>query len=135
MTAGMLSTLPNGPGRDDPHRRPCHGPAARNAAYAARLDPDHVFRVPSATAAPRPSRPPDPPEYEARGLLNLVAFAARCLAASDSRSDERERWRTEIDRANTRLEELHAAGLPRDFLTRDRRSDRIRSAACVSPGQ
>ena len=54
-------------------------------------------------------------ECEARGLLNLIAFATRC-AERTADEGEREQWRREVDRARGRLEGLYDAGLPRDFL-------------------
>ena len=127
MTAGTLSTIANYLEPRDRHGRRCDD--ASNAVRRARLDPDHVFHVPASPPAPAATTAGTPPptgwadqsEYEARGLLNLLAFATRCLAGPDARSDERERWRTEITRANERLETLYAAGLPRDFLTNPRR--------------
>jgi hypothetical protein len=90
-------------------------------------DPHGVFHI---TAAPRDAGPgfpfnarpragglPEYLDYEARGLLNLVGLAVRCLDHGACRQDERVRWREDVNRANARLEALYAAGLPRDFLT------------------
>ena len=115
MTAGTLSTLPNWMFPRDRHARP--GDAGAGLLRRARLDPDHVFRVP---AAPMPADPRanGRAECEARGLLNLIALATRCLAnGSNARTDESERWRAEVEHAQARLEALYASGLPRDFLT------------------
>ena len=54
-------------------------------------------------------------EHEARGLLNLIAIALRCLDRS-AEGGEREVWRREIQAAREQLEGLCRAGLPRDFL-------------------
>ena len=53
-------------------------------------------------------------EHEARGLLNLIAIASRCLERC-AEEGEREGWRREIDVARGQLEGLHRAGLPVDF--------------------
>ena len=53
-------------------------------------------------------------EHEARGLLNLIAIASRCVDRAADES-EQELWRREIDRARERLEGLYRAGLSRDF--------------------
>lgn len=146
MTAGTLSTLPSllskyreegcRPERSAAVVSPLA--AAADSLRTTRLCPEHVFEVqlaprdesswPAVDAAPRASGLLDQLEYEARGLHNLVGFAARCL---DDRCtpDERLRWREQLDRANARLEALHEAGLPRDFLTNPRW--RERPAPCV----
>lgn len=92
-----------------------------------RPDPAQVFELPGVPQAAW-SRPAvdagplaggglDEMEYEARGLLNLLGFVARCLDDGGCGPDEKVRWGEELCRAKARLEALHEAGLPRDFLT------------------
>ena len=149
MTAGSLSTLPSSVTQfGEENRRPWGAAAVvRPGAVAAggirttRLDPHHVFQIPAppqdewplhaVDAALRGSGLLEHMEYEARGLLNLVGFAARCLADADCRPDERLRWREELDRANARLEALYEAGLSRDFLTNPRRRERTGQGSAI----
>jgi hypothetical protein len=53
-------------------------------------------------------------EHEARGLLNLIVIASRCLETSAD-DGEREAWRQEIHAAREHLDGLYQAGLPLDF--------------------
>ena len=141
MTAGTLSTLPHRLSRlYDKHGRPNHAAAGARAAPDGRLNPDGVFEVvtsPSTLPAAPEARPAldvgrlanavliDRMEYEARGLLNLVGFATRCLdGRGASGPQEVLRWRGELERANARLVTLYEAGLPRDFLTNPRKRER-----------
>ena len=155
MTAGTLSTVPNWQNlAGGEHGRRRGAIAATAGGRSARLNPDSVYAIPVAAAAPAtvpaPAMPPQhaaaprpeaqrsesprtPPshcgatpagadldrmEYEARGLLNLVAFATRCLERGGNAADaEKKRWRQEIDAAGRQLEALYEAGLSREFLS------------------
>ena len=54
-------------------------------------------------------------EHEARGLLNVLALAARCRR-SEAGAPGPKRWERDEAEARAGLERLYAAGLPRDFL-------------------
>jgi hypothetical protein len=58
-------------------------------------------------------------EHEARGLLNLIVIASRCLEGSAD-AGEREAWHREIHAAREQLEGLCGAGLSRTFLKEPR---------------
>ena len=137
MIAGTLSTIRPSlvPPRFE-HGRPAGEGAGTGAAYPTRLNPDEVFQVstapaeyrhgpaPAARAAAAPCRAADRMEFEARGLLNLIGFVTRCLdGGAGATHEERQRWRRQIENSNARLESLYEAGLPRDFLSAQRKGE------------
>ena len=71
---------------------------------------------PPAAAAARTALRAAALEHEARGLINLIVIASRCMEHS-AEGDDREGWRWEIHAAAERLEALYRAGLPRNFLS------------------
>ena len=55
-------------------------------------------------------------EHEARGLLNVLVLVARCLEPDVGPPPMGQQWERDRAQAQERLEQLYAAGLPRDFL-------------------
>jgi hypothetical protein len=55
-------------------------------------------------------------EHEARGLLNVLALATRCVESGACGAGGPQEWVRDKADALERLERLYDEGLPRDFL-------------------